>query len=273
MGKIHLRIEYSVRGSKVAEIDCTRYVFNPIGSEGFLMLEDEDEGTTAYIQLSKVLKVVAAKEGAPAAEVTPDQVVKVGHNKMILSKPIMAARYVKELDNEIGVGDKIAVGHYTATCQKITERGALFFMDQYDDDPQRMNDDGTNEGGYEKSDLRRRINNEESLKDFGELRSRLVPFENGDLIRIPTVEELFGEKECDYDDGSEWAEHLGGEQLPLMISRANRIVFRKNESEWGWLQNKRLGSASNFALVDNGGVAAHYGASNVGGVRRAFLIK
>jgi hypothetical protein len=216
----------------------------------------------------------------PEVNIVPENIAKATFKKedradaIRLDTPIYATRKVSELDNEIGVEDQIAIGHYTATCQKVSEEGALFFMDQYDDDPQRMNDESTNEGDYEKSDLRRRINNEESLKDFPEdIRSRLVPFENGDLIRIPTVEELFGEKECDCDDGSPWVEHLGGEQLPLMVSRANRVAYRKNKWEWGWLQNKREGSATVFAIVDYSGYAGYASASAVRGVRRAFLIK
>lgn len=169
--------------------------------------------------------------------------------------------------NSFFVGDQIAVGRYTATCQKVSEESALFFMDQYDDDPQRMNDENTNEGGYEKSDLRRRINNEESLRDFPEdVRSRLMPFENGDLIRIPTFCEMFGNEE--YED---WCEDDGAEQLPLMVSRENRVAYRKNECEWGWLQNITA-SATGFAFVGATGDANYTGASYVHGVRRVFQI-
>jgi hypothetical protein len=139
----------------------------------------------------------------PEVNVVPENITKATFKKenradvLHLDVPIYATRRVSGLDTEIGIGDQIAIGHYTATCQKVSEEGALFFMDQYDDDPQRMNDENTNEGGYEKSDMRRRINSEESLKDFPEdIRSRLVPFENGDLIRIPTVCEMFGHEEC-----------------------------------------------------------------------------
>lgn len=210
----------------------------------------------------------------PEVNVVPEDITKATFKKedradvIRLDTPIYATRKVSELDNKIGVGDQIAIGHYTATCQKVSEEGALFFMDQYDDDPQRMNDENTNEGGYEKSDLRRRINSEESLKDFPEdIRSRLVPFENGDLIRIPTVCEMFGHEECE-----DWCEDDGGEQLPLMVSRANRVAYRKNECDWGWMQNKITASATYFAFVHHSGNANNSGASYVYGVRRAFLI-
>ena len=216
----------------------------------------------------------------PEVNVVPENITKATFKKenradaIRLDAPIYATRKVSELDNEIGVGDQIAIGHYTATCQKVSEEGALFFMDQYDDNPQRMNDESTNEGGYEKSDLRRRINNEESLKDFPEdIRSRLVPFPNGDLIRIPTIGEMFGTQECYDEGGNPWYEDDGEDQLPLMVSRANRIAYRKNDIEWGWLQNKRVASAATFATVGHAGRASGASASHVRGVRRAFLIK
>jgi hypothetical protein len=58
-----------------------------------------------------------------------------------------------------------------------------------------------------------------------------------------------------------------------MVSRANRVAYRKNDIEWGWLQNKITASAANFAGVDCAGGARSLGASSLGGVRRAFLIK
>ena len=57
-----------------------------------------------------------------------------------------------------------------------------------------------------------------------------------------------------------------------MKDRKNRIAFRQNCWEWGWLQNKRKGSATLFANVNNHGYATCNGASASGGVRPAFLI-
>lgn len=50
--------------------------------------------------------------------------------------------------NEIQIGDRIQIGHYTATCQ------ALFLLDQYLDKAMQMNKKNTNKGGYQESDLR-----------------------------------------------------------------------------------------------------------------------
>ena len=98
-----------------------------------------------------------------------------------------------------------------------------------------------------------------------------MPFENGDLLRLPFYGEMFGHDDW-YKSGA--VEPDNCEQWPLMKERANRIAERKGESyEWGWLQNIRQGSATGFCLVDGGGGAAGWGASGSVGVRPAFLIK
>ena len=172
--------------------------------------------------------------------------------------------------NEIQIGDRIRVGHYTATCQKLPEEGlALFFLDQYLDKAMQMNRKNTNAGGYDGSDLRKELNTGKILDEFAPL--ELVPFENGDLLRLPFYGELFGHDDW-YNSGA--VEPDDCEQWPLMKERANRIAERKGESyEWGWLQNKYVRSAASFGGVDADGYAYDWAASDSGGVRPAFLIK
>ena len=172
--------------------------------------------------------------------------------------------------NEIQIGDRIQVGHYTATCQKLPEEGlALFFLDQYLDKAMQMNKKNTNAGGYDASDLRKELNSGKILDEFAPL--ELVPFKNGDLLRLPFYGELFGHDDW-YNSGA--VEPDDCEQWPLMKERANRIAERKGESyEWGWLQNIRQGSATVFCHVYNDGGANYWDASNSVGVRPAFLIK
>lgn len=181
--------------------------------------------------------------------------------------PLFAKRTVEELDEEIGVGDQIRVGRkYTATCQKISKAGALFLLDEYLDKDMPMNGRDTNEGGYEKSDLRAWLQTEEALKPFKAYRERMAKFENGDILRIPTHVEIFGEEDAEY------FEEIPGEQWQLMKDRKNRIAFRCNKLGWGWLQNKRKGSASSFAGVLGTGAEGALYASGSLGVRPAFLI-
>lgn len=172
--------------------------------------------------------------------------------------------------NEIQVGDRIEVGHYTATCQKLPGEGlALFLLDQYIDKAMPMNRKNTNKGGYQESDLRKELNTGRILDEFAPL--DLVPFENGDLLRLPFYGEMFGHDDR-YNSGA--VEPDDCEQWPLMKIQSNRIADRKGEPyEWGWLQNKSVRSAATFAVVSSGGNANSNHASNSHGVRPAFLIK
>lgn len=167
---------------------------------------------------------------------------------------------------EIQTGDQIRVGHYTATCQTVTPKGALFLLDQYLDEAYPMNRKNTNKGGYEESDLRETLRSKEILDLFDDWGDRMVPFDNGDLLRIPFFGEIFGQEDAEYFEPD------GCEQWELMKDRKNRTAFRQNCWEWGWLQNKRKGSAANFCAVNAGGNANTWTASNSIGVRPAFLI-
>lgn len=167
---------------------------------------------------------------------------------------------------EILTGDQIQVNKYTATCQIITPNGALFLLDQYLDQAYPMNEENTNRGGYEASDLRKKLQSEDILAIFAEYRDRMRPFDNGDLLRIPFFGEIFGSEDAEYFEPD------GCEQWPLMKDRKNRIAFRNNVWEWGWLQNKRKRSAAYFCYVSDNGRADSWGASNSLGVRPAFLI-
>lgn len=169
--------------------------------------------------------------------------------------------------NEFRVGDQVRVGHYTATCQTVTPKGALFLLDQYLDEAYPMNEEDDNGGGYMASDLRERLNSDGVLDAFKDIRGRMVPFENGDLLRIPFYGEVFGQEDAEYFEPD------GCDQWELMKDRKNRIAFRQNRWEWGWLQNKRKGSAADFGNVSADGGAAAWGASASLGVRPAFLIK
>lgn len=169
--------------------------------------------------------------------------------------------------NEFRVSDQVRVGHYTATCQTVTPKGALFLLDQYLDEAYPMNEEDDNGGGYMASDLRERLNSDGVLDAFKDIRGRMVPFENGDLLRIPFYGEVFGQEDAEYFEPD------GCDQWELMKDRKNRIAFRQNRWEWGWLQNKRKGSATDFCSVDAYGFAFAWAASSSIGVRPAFLIK
>ena len=167
---------------------------------------------------------------------------------------------------EFKIGDQIPIGKYSATCQKVTKKGALFLLDQYLDRPFKMNQRNTNEGGYEASDLRKELQKNSILKIFDPVRETMVPFKNGDLLRIPYAEEFFG----DIDS----YEPSGKKQWSLMKDRKDRIAIREGEAyEWGWLQNKLKSSGALFAIVASFGDPGYYGASDSCGVRPVFRLR
>ena len=166
---------------------------------------------------------------------------------------------------DIQIGDRLRVGRYTATCQKVTKKGATFLLDQYLDRPMPMNKKNTNRGGYNDSNLREYLQSDAALNDFEEIRPYMKPWNNGDLLRIPFAGEFF-------DKLPSWCEPDGHEQWPLMQDRRNRLASRCGEYEWGWINNKVKSSSTDFCHVDDGGHANSWGASNVLGVRPAFLI-
>lgn len=170
--------------------------------------------------------------------------------------------------NTLQVGDIIVLNNgYTATCQQITEAGALMLLDQYVAE-MAMNDENSNRGGWQSCDLRMYLNDagmaEELLPE--ELITHMGTFENGDTFRLPKLGEMV-------DKVPDWAEYQDAEQWPLLKDRRNRIAFHKDGRwDWCWCMDRDTDSASDFARVDSGGNALSIGASLSRGVRPAFLI-
>ena len=173
------------------------------------------------------------------------------------------------LPADIKVGDQIVIplgdlGTFTATAQKVTDGKVLFIFDDYITE-RPMNKNGSNEGGYEKSDLRKWIEND-LFKMFPKaLRDHIFG------LSIPTLGEI-----CEWDD--KWdREHFEAdddEQLPLMKQRRNRVAYYDNECECGWLRNamKKEFSSALFARVSNNGDPRSDYASASLGVRPEFWL-
>ena len=147
--------------------------------------------------------------------------------------------------------------------------GMLFCLVDCLADEYSMNETNTNEGGYEDSDLRKKLNTEIIARFPADIKAMMVPFGNGDCLRLPTEKEIFGENYY----GEYESPYV--QQWKPMKQRRNRIAFQgKNGSwEWYWLQNKCRESAARFALVYGSGVADCFYASNSRGVRPAFKIR
>lgn len=133
----------------------------------------------------------------------------------------------------------------------------------------RMNRDDTNDGGYEESHLRDQLATKYLEKFPAALRLNMVPFENGDLLRIPTEREIFGRNIY----GEEEPNTV--EQFEPMKKRRNRMAFDglNGETQAYWLQNKRVRSATCFCSVNSSGYANNYYASSSFGVRPLYRIR
>lgn len=133
----------------------------------------------------------------------------------------------------------------------------------------RMNRDDTNDGGYEESHLRDQLATKYLEKFPAALRLNMVPFENGDLLRIPTEREIFGR-------------NIYGEEEPNTVEQFEPMKKRRNrmasdglngETQAYWLQNKRVRSATGFCFVYGAGSAASSYASYSIGVRPLYRIR
>lgn len=121
---------------------------------------------------------------------------------------------------------------------------------------------------YENSDLRKALNSEIIARFPEKIRSRMVTLDNGDMLRIPTEREIFGENVY----GQEESDTV--KRFKPMKKKRNRIAFQGKEGawEWYWLMNRHKDSASSFANVNCYGNANYDYASNPSGVRPVFLL-
>lgn len=156
-----------------------------------------------------------------------------------------------------------------AMAMKQENDGMIFMpvdclMDEYS-----MNAENTNRGGYDASDMRVKLNGEILERFPAEIRELMVAFPNGDLLRLATEKEIFGENRLCEKEADEIT------QFEPMKQRRNRIAFQGMNGawEWWWLANKVKGSAAYFAYVTGNGDALYGNASYAYGVRPAFKIK
>ena len=171
------------------------------------------------------------------------------------------------------VGDVIAFEleggeRVEAMAMRQEADGMLFLLVDCLKDEECMNEEDSNRGGFDASDLRMKLNREIIERFPAEIREQMIAFTNGDMLRLPTEKEIFGVNEYGEDEGDVV-------QFAPMKLRRNRIAFQglNGNWEWYWLANKHKRSASRFAHVTHGGGASYNNASGAGGVRPAFKIK
>ena len=143
-----------------------------------------------------------------------------------------------------------------AMAMREEKDGMLFVTVDCLEEERSMNKRDTTKGGYEKCELRKVLNSEIFDTFPEDIKEKMVPFANGDYLRLLTEDEVFG-----------------AERLEPMNNRRNRIADRgagSDELEWWWLQD--VYSAANFASVGITGYARRVTASVALGVRPAFKI-
>ncbi len=171
------------------------------------------------------------------------------------------------MNENIKVGNKITVdlkdlGEFEATAHEVNDTDILFIFDDHIAE-RPMNENNTNVGGYEESDLKKWVDSVLFMAFPDWLRYQITD------LSIPTAGEIFG-----WDD--KWIQkHVvpdKDKQLPLMKHRENRFILL--DDQWGWLRNaiKPDQSSANFTVVDDGGYAVYYSASCSLGVRPEFRI-
>lgn len=176
---------------------------------------------------------------------------------------------IREIEvKDYRVGDQIVIplaefGEFTATVQKITDKGPLLMFDDCVAQ-QPMNKKLTNKGGFEKSDLKKWIGDVLFPAFPDNLRNKIKN------LTLPTYGQIFGHDDW-YNDVIEPDDD---DQFPLMTKRKNRIADFNNRYEWYWLKNatKKEVSAARFAGVGSRGDTDYSGASASRGVRPVFLL-
>lgn len=155
-----------------------------------------------------------------------------------------------------------------AMAVKKEDDGMIFYLVDTLRKEYPMNTGMTNEGGYEKCELRKKLNGEILDRFPDEISDRMIAFANGDLLRLATEREIFGRNvfgECEDKSVQQWE--------PMKNAR-NRIACFGKECEmveWYWLQNAVPSTVTAFLCFGTGD-ATKYLASYAAGVRPVFKI-
>lgn len=177
-------------------------------------------------------------------------------------------RKIKIKTTGYALGDQIIIKlkdgrKFSATCHRKEGNRALLVFDQIVG-RREMNANGSTEGGYFKSDLRRWLNS-----DFYELFPKKIKknivCDSGEYVRLLYAYEVFG------DDYPWEHDEIPDDQLLLMQKRRARIALDLDDdmAHW-WLRD--VANSTNFGFVNAFGYASNYGASGSLGVRPAFMI-
>jgi len=178
---------------------------------------------------------------------------------------MLVFREVAEPVDELKCGDRFSVTvnstEYRAVVIDEMPDGVLCLFDDCLKDAVQMNSSNNTIGGYEESDLRKYLKSLDFNIDYTTDYS-LVPNENGDILFLLTMEQVFGLNENWYE--------IGG-RIEWMKDIRHSIASRDDKPEWWWLRD--VVSGIYFAGVNCYGGVGGSRASNSYGVRPAFMLK
>lgn len=173
------------------------------------------------------------------------------------------------------IGDQISLRKgMTATCQFLSFnlKTAIFLMDYLLDKPRRMTDTHVKyeENGYERSTLKMYLDGFDMHPIFKDVHSMMVPFDSGDWVRIPTVEEIFQKRniiDCFSSPHQKFME--------LMKNPKNKMgVYNGSyENDAWWLQNSCNKSSTSVACVSSIGDLVYLPSTLHCGVRLMFQLR
>ena len=144
-----------------------------------------------------------------------------------------------------------------------------------------MNEKSTNEGGWDASYLRSKLNGnffknqlpadlKAVIKSVVKITAKsgknemLVP--SVDKLFVLSEQEIFGRKIYSCGDEGRWYDWYKKENTPYGKCKQN------GEKDWRWERSPRSGGTNNFCYVNNNGGAYNYNASNSYGVSFGFCV-
>lgn len=151
--------------------------------------------------------------------------------------------------------------------RQLDDGAALFIFTDCLDREERLHDVPGEYDGWDGCSLRKILNGRILERFPEEIRKLMRPFENGDLLQIPSEIEIFGERI--------WDQEKEGTQFPAMRDRRNRIAFQGYRSdvwEWYWLRTVSTRGTGYAAYVNNCGTATSNAATYSFGVRPLFIL-
>lgn len=170
--------------------------------------------------------------------------------------------------NRYEIGDKVHIVlgdvNYIATAiEEESDGSMLFWLDDCLNDKKRpMNIHGGTEGRYDGSDMRKFLQ-QLSKTIPNKIKKQMVPFNNGDILRLLSLREVTGE------DARTWDKIDG--QIEYLKDRRHRIKMFNGADSAYWLS--AVVSSAGFAGVSGDGGAGYVNASNARGVVPAFKLK